>query len=135
MDTAGWVGPTIAISLVVIATSFLVIGAVSALVGLGLRKQSRALTAFTTDAKGAVARLKDELDDYADLATETRMKLKRGVAAVEGRLQDLDALAEVLQQEAEETALDVAAFVRTIRRTGKVLGSARRAMKRRRTSD
>ena len=139
METAGWVGPTIAISLIVVALSFLTIGAVVLAIGLGLRKQSRELreklTAFTTDARSAIARLKGELDDYADLATETRVKLQRAVTTVEGRLQDLDALVEVLQEEAEETALDVAAFVRTVRRTGHVLGSARRAMKRRRAPD
>ena len=138
MDTAGWVGPTVAIALVVVALSFLVLGGVALAVGLGLRTQSRELrdklTASTADARAATLRLKGELDGYADLATATRVKLHRAVETVEGRLQDLDALAEVLQEEAEETALDVAAFVRTVRRTGHVLGTARRAMKGRRRS-
>jgi hypothetical protein len=52
---------------------------------------------------------------------------------VDGRLKDLDALAEVLQEEAEATALDVAAFVRTVRRSGKILGAARSLTARRRS--
>jgi hypothetical protein len=139
MDTPAWIGPTIAISLVVIAASFLVMGAVALALGLGLWRISREarakLAALTADAKSATARLKDELDGYADLATETRLKLKRGVDTVEGRLQDLDALVEVLQEEAEETALDVAALVRTVRRSGGLLGAARQAMRRRRGRD
>jgi len=139
MDTPAWIGPTIAISLVVIAASFLVMGAVALALGLGLWRISREarakLAALTADAKSATARLKGELDGYADLATETRLKLKRGVDTVEGRLQDLDALVEVLQEEAEETALDVAALVRTVRRSGGLLGAARQAMRRRRGRD
>jgi hypothetical protein len=137
MDTAAWVGPTIAISLVVIAAAFLVMGGVAALIGLvtvrANRDVRRKLAELTADAKSATARLKGELDGYTDLATETRMKLKRGVANVEQRLQDVDALVEVLQEEAEETALDVAAMVRTVRRSGSVLGAARRALRRRRS--
>ena len=136
MDTPAWIGPTIAISLVVIAASFLVMGAVALVIGLGLariNREARAkLATLTADARSATARLKGELDAYTDLATATRLKLKKGVETVEIRLQDLDALVEVLQEEAEETALDVAALVRTVRRTGGVLGAARRMMRRRR---
>jgi hypothetical protein len=136
MDSAAWVGPTVALSLVVIAASFLVMGGVAVAIAIGLRRASREartkLAALTADAKSATLRLKGELDGYADLATETRVKLRRGVDAVETRLRDLDALVEVLQEEAEETALDVAAMVRTIRRSGRVLGVARKALLKRR---
>lgn len=138
MDSASWVAPTIAVSLVIIAASFLVMGGVALALGIGVWRMSRQarakLATLTADARTATARLKGELDSYADLATETRLKLRRGVDAVEGRLQDLDALVEVLQEEAEETALDVAAMVRTVRRSGRVLGAARKALQRRRGS-
>jgi len=136
MDTGTWIGPTIAIALVVIAASFLVQGGVALVIGMlavrANRDVRKKLAELTADAKSATARLKGELDGYTDLATETRVKLKRGVTQVERRLQDVDALVEVLQEEAEETALDVAAMVRTVRRTGGILGSARRMMRRRR---
>ncbi len=138
MDSASWVGPTVAIALVVIAASFLVMGTAAVALAIGLRRMSREartkLTALTADARTATARLRGELDGYADLATETRLKLRRGVDAVENRLQDLDALVEVLQEEAEETALDVAAMVRTVRRSGRVLGIARKALRKRRAA-
>ena len=131
-----WVPPTIAIALIVIAASFLVMGAVSLAIGVGLRRQSRAvraqLTAFTTDAKAVTAKLKGELEGFADLSAEARGKLRGAIDTVDGRLKDLDALVEVLQEEAEETALDVAAFVRTVRRSGAILGAARSLRSRRR---
>jgi len=131
-----WVGPTVAISLVVIATSMLVLGAVVLAIGLGLRKARRdigaKLAVFTADAKAATTRLRTEVEGFADLSGETRIKLRRAVAKVEDRLSDLDALVEVLQEEAEETALDVAALVRTARHPLSVFGVARAALRARR---
>ncbi len=134
-----WVGPTIAISLVVIAASFLVMGSVALLVGMGLRKQSRALraqvNAFTGEARAVTLRLKGELEGFADLSADARHRLKGAIESVDTRLKDLDALVEVVQEEAEETALDVASFIRTVRRTGGILGAARRRLQRRRARD
>ena len=137
--TPSWVAPTIAISLVVIAASFLVMGSVALLIGMGLRKQSRALraqvAAFTTEARSVTLRLKTELEGFADLSADARGRLKGAIESVDMRLRDLDALVEVVQEEAEETALDVASFIRTVRRTGGILGSARRRLRQRRARE
>ena len=137
--TPPWVAPTVALSLAVIAASFLVMGGVALFIGLGLRRQSAALRAqlavFTSDARAVTARLKGELEGFADLSADARQRLRGAIDGVDGRLKDLDALVEVIQEEAEETALDVASFVRTVRRTGGILGAARRKMQRRRTRD
>ena len=134
-----WVGPTIAISLVVIAASFLVMGGVALFIGVGLKRQTAALraqlSAFTGDARAVTTRLKGELEGFADLSSDARARLRTAIDTVDNRLRDLDALVEVVQQEAEDTALDVASFVRTVRRTGGILGAARRQMQRRRTKD
>ncbi len=133
-----WVAPTVAISLVIIAASMLTVGVVALVVGLGLRSRTRQvsaqLSAMTSDAKVVAARLRHEIDAYADLSTEARAKLKGAMAAVETRLQDLDALAEVVQEEVQETALSAASLLRTVRRSGRVLGAARRAFGHRRSS-
>ena len=130
-----WVAPTIALSLVVIAASMLTVGAIALVIGFGLRKRTREvsvqLSALTSDAKTVAARLRHEIDGFADISTEARAKLKRGMSAMETRLQDLDALAEVVQEEVQETALSAASLLRTVRRSGMVLGAARRAMRRR----
>ena len=131
-----WVGPTVAISLVVIAAAMLMMGAVALVIGLGLRKAKQDVTvklaAFSADAKQAALRLRKEVDGFADLSGETRKKLRKAVDRVEERLTDLDTLVEVLQEEAEETALDVAALVRTVRRPASVFGMARAALRGRR---
>lgn len=133
--TPSWVGPTVAIALVIIAASFLVMGGVVLAIGLGLRTQTaraRAqLAAFTADTRAVTQRVKDELEGFANLSAEVREKLRGAIDTVDGRLKDLDALVEVIQEEAEETALDVASMVRTVRRTGGILGAARKAMRRR----
>jgi hypothetical protein len=131
-----WVGPTIALSLVVIAACLLVVGGVALAIGLGLRQAKHDISAqlktFTADAKAATARLRHEVDGYADLSAETRGKLRSAVHKVEERLLDVDALVEVLQEEAEETAIDVAAMVRTARRSASIFGAARAALRARR---
>jgi hypothetical protein len=134
-----WIAPTIAISLVIIAASMLTVGAVTLLIGLGLRNKSRAvsaqLSAFTADAKIVASRLRHEVDSYADLSTEARLKLQRAVDAVETRLQHLDTLAEVFQEELDETALSAASFMRTVRNSGKLFGVARRALRRKKRAE
>jgi len=134
-----WVAPTAAIALVVIAASMLVMGGVALAIGFGLRSRSRALsarlTAVTTDARAVLGRLKLEIEGYVDLSGEARAKLRGAMAAVETRLENLDTLADVLQEEVEDTALSAATFMRTVRRSGSVLGAARRAMRRRRPAE
>ena len=134
-----WVAPTAAIALVVIALSLLAMGAVVTAIGLGLRARSRAigaqLTAVTTDARTVMGRLKVEVEGYVDLSGEARAKLKGAMTSLERRLEDLDTLADVLQDEVEDTALSAASLLRTVRRSGAVLGAARRAVTRRRTAD
>lgn len=134
-----WVAPTIAIALAVMAACLLVMGGVALAIGVGLRARTRALTAqlanLTADARAVADRLKIEIDGYADLAGDTRARLKGAVDAVQTRLEDLDSLADVLQDEIEETALSAASLLRTVRRSGAVLGAARRAVRRRRPAE
>ena len=130
-----WIATTIAVSLVIIAASMLTVGAVALFIGVGLKRRTREvsvqLSALTGDAKVVAARLRHEIDGFADISTEARGKLKGALSAVETRLQDLDALAEVVQEEVQETALSAASLLRTVRRSGRVLGAARRAVRRR----
>ena len=133
--TPGWVPPTVAISLVIIALSFLVIGAVVLFIGLAIKKETskakKQLAVVAADAKNVLQRLKSEAEGFADLSADARGRLRGAIDTVDGRLKDLDALVEVLQEEVEETAMDVAAMMRTVRRTGGILGAARRAVMRR----
>jgi hypothetical protein len=134
----GWVAPTVALSLAVIAVCLVAMGGVALALGLGLRRRSRALAAqladVNRDARALAARLRLEIESYADLSADARGRLQGAMSAVQTRLEDLDALADVLQEEVQEAALSAASLLRTVRRSGSVLGAARRALGRRRAA-
>ncbi len=141
-----WVGPTMAIALVVIALAFaviaLAIGAVARATAREVRELSEELgklRAELTPALSAVRRigetgaelsddLRGEVKAYLEASRELRRQLDRGVRRVRHRLSDLDALYEVVHGEVEETALDVAARLRSVRRGTSVLGRIRRLL-------
>jgi len=140
----GWVGPTMAISLVVIALAFAAIGAVSVMLGLTAKRQiselSNKVTALRNDLQGVVdsakhlaatgqelsSDLREECQHYLATSRTIRQDLERGVRRVKSRLADLDALYEVVHEEVEDTALDVAAKVRTVRQGAGMVGRLRR---------
>lgn len=129
---AGWVGPVGAISLVVIALSFLVIAATVAFIGRGILETLRALRETAAEGRGLVTRLKEEVDEVVRTSQRVRHDVDRGVRRARRRLADLDALAEVVQEEVEETALDVAARVRSFRTGAGMVSRLRRMLFRQR---
>ena len=140
----GWVGPTAAISLVVIALAFAAIAAGSVLLARAASKEISELSEKLEgirgdlhDAMHAVRRvaetgedlsvkLKDEIQHYLTTSRAVRQDLDRGIRKVKTRLADLDALYEIVHEEVEDTALDVAARVRAVRRGSSVVGRLRR---------
>ena len=139
MDT-GWVGTTVALSLLVIAISFIAI-AVAIVLTLGLlrnqlEEMSGALKALNADLsevlKGArrLAELaREEGEAYLASSRRIRKKLDRGVDRLSERLDNFDALVEVVHDEVEETALRFATTLRAARLSTAVLG---RVLRRRR---
>ena len=142
----GWVGPTAAISLVVIALAFAAIAAGSVLLARAASKEISELSEKLEgirgdlhDAMHAVRRvaetgedlsvkLKDEIQHYLTTSRAVRQDLERGIRKVKTRLADLDALYEIVHEEVEDTALDVAARVRAVRRGSSVVGRLRRLL-------
>lgn len=140
----GWVGPTAALSLVVIALAFAAIAAGSVLLAQAVRKEIAELSdklesirGDLHDAMHAVRRvaetgeelsvkLKEEVQHYLTTSRAIRHDLERGVRQVKSRLADLDALYEVVHDEVEDTALDVAAKVRSVRQGTSMVGRLRR---------
>ncbi|UCG86859.1 MAG: hypothetical protein JSW71_23685 [Gemmatimonadota bacterium] len=84
------------------------------------------------DAGKTVAAVKNEVEGFSGTSRGLRERIERAADAVEDRLLDLDALVDVLQDEVEGTALDIAAALRTTRRGGKLLRRVRRAIAARR---
>jgi len=132
-----WIGPTVAISLVVIAFAFAAIGAAVALLARAALREVRELREEVAPALSAVRRITDagadlsgdikqELQEYLATSRAVRQDLERGVYQVKSRLADLDALYEVLHEEVEDTALDVAARVRSVRNGAGMVSRIRR---------
>lgn len=146
--TPAWVGPTAALSLVVIALSFLGIAAAVLLVlrsaVRGLHKLSDELAELRGELGPAIRSLREVADEGRDLTRHVREEVRaviassqrirhdvdRGVRRARRRLEDLDALAEVVQEEIEDTALEVTAALRGVRRGAGMVHRLRRLVRR-----
>ena len=142
----GWVGPTAAIALVVIALGYLAIAAAVVLAGRAAGRQADRLSdeiaslrkdlAPTIEAVNRIAgtgadvggRLKDEILAVVDVSRRLRRQAEKGAQRVGGRLEELDALYEVVSAEVTETALDVAATLRSVRTGASALSRIKRLL-------
>jgi hypothetical protein len=129
----GWVGPTMAISLAVIALSFLAIAGAVLFGALAVRKQAKKLReqmlTFEDDARKAMRSvrratrntaeasqvLKEQAYHFARTGKKVRARLDDVTDLVHQRVGEMDALYEVVAGEVEEAAIDVASTVRTLR--------------------
>lgn len=83
--------------------------------------------AITRDAEKLVASVRAEVEGFAGASKEVRDRLTRVADAMEERLGDIESVVDMVQYEVEETALDVAAALRTTRRGTSVLRAMKRA--------
>ncbi len=141
-----WVGPTMAISLVVIALAIVAGAVVVAIAALRIsgetRKLSTLIQGYQDDVTQTMTGLRRLIDQGQDMLvvvrqevgafTQTtrriRRKLIRGVDNVETKLADLETLYDLVHDEVEDTALDVAAALRTSRQGNGMLGRVRRLL-------
>ncbi len=141
---AGWVGPTTAISLVVIALSFVTIAISIAYTALATLKQVRSLREQLGELEGDLRRTLKAVRTYARYAGATakiihresralvgagrdvQRVVRRALQRVEERVDDFEALAEVVYGEVSDVALGVASAMRGLRRGRGVLGKLRR---------
>ncbi|MBA3318984.1 MAG: hypothetical protein H0T50_12965 [Gemmatimonadales bacterium] len=144
--TAEWVGPTAAIALVVIALSILGGAVVVAIAALRIAGETRKLGTMLqgyqediTQSLAGVRRLTDQGQDllvlvrqeigaFTQTSRRIRRKLVRGVDSLETKLADLETLYDLVHEEVEDTALDVAAALRTSRQGHGMLGRVRRLL-------
>ncbi len=129
-----WVGVVSAISLVLIALAALVTAGALTVAALGVRTAVNALKGFAgpaiADVRQLIASIKTEADALVGASRDVRQRIVRAADAAEERLTDLDSLAEVMQEELEDTALDAAATLRNVRRGMSVWRWSRKLMKR-----
>jgi uncharacterized protein YoxC len=79
------------------------------------------------DTGRIVARLRHEIEAYAGTSKGVRDRVERVTAAAEERFTELETLFDLLQDEMEDTILDVAAALRTTRHGVSVFKTMKRA--------
>ena len=144
--TPDWVGPTVAISLAVLALSFLGMAIALAIAGLrvaaqakkigtlvdalqdDIRRTLKAVHSLTEQGQEVMVVVRHEAGAFAQTARRLRRKTVRAVDRIEAKLQDLETLYDVIHDEVEGTALDLAAALRTLRRGNGMLGKVRRML-------
>lgn len=128
-----WVGVVSAVSLAIIALAALVGAGAIVAAAWGVRTAVKALKSFAgpaiTDVRQLIGSIKHEADALVGASRDVRQRIVRAADAAEERLTDLDALAEVMQGELEETALDAAATMRDVRRGLSVWRWSRKLLK------
>ena len=133
----GWVGLTMAISLVLIALSYL---GIAAAVALALKSLSREVAALrrelsptlqsvnrlTTESADVVALAREEVRQIVGTTRRLRQDVEQSARRARERLADFEAVVDVVQEEVEETALDFGAALRTVRTGTGMIGRLRR---------
>lgn len=133
-DLPAWVGPTMAISLAIIALALAIVGFVFAALWLALSKQLKQMSGQMAglrddlqrtvksirkgarDLREVTALVHDQVAGLASTGEELRGRVLSAADRVQTRLGDLEALYDVVYDEVADTALDVAAGVRTFKR-------------------
>ncbi len=100
---------------------------------LAVRAAVKAIKGFAgpaiADVRQLIGSIRTEADALVGTSRDVRQRIVRAVDAAEDRLTSLDALAEVVQDELEETALDAAATMRNVRRGLSVWRWSRKLLK------
>ena len=144
--TPDWVGPTVAISLAVLALSFLGMAIAVAIAALRVARQAKKVGGLVDGLQDDIARtlkgvrnlteqaqevmvlVRHETGAFAQTGRRLRRKTVRAVDRIEAKLQDLETLYDVIHDEVEGSALDLAAALRSLRRGNGMLGRVRRIL-------
>jgi hypothetical protein len=115
-----WVGVVSAISLMIIALAAVAASVALTAAALGIRSAVKAFRVFAgpaiADVRVLISNIKTEADALVGTSRDIRHRIVGAADAAEERLTALDSLAEVMQEELEETAVDAAATMREVRR-------------------
>lgn len=144
--TPEWVGPAVAISLAILALSFLGMAIALTVAAFKIAEQAKKVGALVDGLQDDVARtlkgvrnlaeqaqdvmvlVRHEAGAFAQTARRLRRKTVRGADRIEAKLEDLETLYDVVHAEVENATLDVAAALRSVRRGSGMLGRVRRIL-------
>jgi hypothetical protein len=145
----GWIGPTIAISVGIMALAWVVVFAAAAIAAISLEKRLDAmadnLSGLRQDLAGMlegarrvaeqgesiVSLVREEGEAYVETSRRFRTRLDRGIDRFTERAADLDALYEVVHEEVEDSALRFASALRTARLSTGIIAKVLRRRRRR----
>jgi len=115
-----WAAVVGAVSLAVIATAALVSAGAVLAAAFGVRLFLRAIRdsaePVVQDVRQLIGTIRTEADGMAETSRDLRQRIVHAADAAEARLSDLGEALEVAEHEIGETARDVAATARTVRR-------------------
>ncbi len=94
---------------------------------LGTKPLLETAKSIVSEAGQVAVRLRTEVDGIVETSQDVRERVLNAAEAAEDRLIDIEALLDVLQDEVEDTARDVAAALRTTRRGTAIFGAMKRA--------
>ena len=89
-------------------------------------KTYQAVRRLTEQGQDVMVVVRNEAGALAQTSRRLRRKVARGADRLEDKLEDLETLYDLVHGEVEDTALDVAATLRSVRRGNGVLGRVRR---------
>jgi len=147
--TPGWVGPTVAISVAIVAIACVVAFVAVAFAAIALEKRLDTMSEnlgglrqdlagvlegarrVTQEGEALVELVRDEGEAYIATSRRFRKRLDAGIERISTRMADLDALYEVVHEEVEESALRFASALRTARLSTGIIAKVLRRRRRR----
>jgi len=147
--TPGWVGPTVAISVAIVAIACVIAFVAVAFSAIALEKRLDTMSEnlgglrqdlagvldgarrVTQEGEALVELVRDEGEAYVATSRRFRKRLDAGIDRISTRMADLDALYEVVHEEVEESALRFASALRTARLSTGIIAKVLRRRRRR----
>jgi hypothetical protein len=114
-------------SLVLVAMAAIWLGRLTRMVDRDGQPLLQAARAVAEDAGKMVAQLRGEVEQIVATSREVRLRASGDAGSLDERARDLEAVLDILQDEIEETALDVAVALRATRRGTSVIRAVKRA--------
>jgi len=131
-----WVGVLMALSLAIIALSAIAVAVAAVLAAGSARSLLRTVDHFAgpalSDVRQLVGTIKHEAEALVDTSRDIRHRIVRAADAAEEKLADLHALADVVQEEVEDTVINAATVMRRVRGGFSLIEWGRKALRKRR---
>jgi methyl-accepting chemotaxis protein len=115
-----------AMSLVLVALVAMWLGRVRRLLDRDGQPLLQAARSVAEDAGKMVSQLRGEVEQIVATSRDVRRRAGGAATSLEERARDLEAVLDILQDEVEDTALDVAAALRATRRGTSVMRAVKR---------